>query len=197
MKESKKLSRAARAEADPLLRAELEAAAERTTMLDRWKHKNEGTPETHEKASRQRQGTIARLYEQGTIDADQLGWAAEIAAAAEEIERDVSIRPMAYEPRIDCAHGTDGLLIEGLYRVRRSVAYTHWRSKLPAPKRMVLDVVATEQVSLRVSAERCGVHRRLVKREVIRALNAWPAAVAFAESRVGDDELAVIRAHLE
>lgn len=196
MKESKRLSRAARAEADPILRGELAMTAERVAMLDRWKHKNEGTPETHEKASRQRQGTIARLFENGTVDADQLGWAAEIAAAAEEMERDVTIRPMNYEPRIDCGHSTDGLLIEGLHRVRRSVAYTHWRSKLPSPKRMVLDVLAFEQVSLTRSAERCGVHKRLVKRAVIDALDRWPGALDHAARRVDDDDLAVMRAHL-
>ncbi len=196
MNEAKKLSRAARAEADPLLRRELEATAARLVMLDRWKHKNEGTPETHDKASRQRQGTIARLFELGTIDADQLGWAAEIAAAAEEIERDVVIRPMTYEPRIDCAHSTDGLLIEGLHRVRRSVAYTHWRGRLPMPKRMVLDVLSIEQLSLTVSAERHNVHRRVVKRAVIRALNGWPASLEFAENRVDVSELAVLRALL-
>jgi hypothetical protein len=48
-------------------------------LVQRWKHKNEGTPETHEQASRRNQGALASLYKNGSIDAEQLASAVEIA----------------------------------------------------------------------------------------------------------------------
>jgi hypothetical protein len=57
----------------------------RAELVQRWKHKNEGTPETHEQASRRNQGALASLYKNGSIDAEQLASAVEIALVAERI----------------------------------------------------------------------------------------------------------------
>lgn len=74
---------------------------ERAELLDRWGHKNDGTPETHEHASRRNQGALVRLYQTGAIDADQLASAVEIATVAERIGADVAVRTASLETRVD------------------------------------------------------------------------------------------------
>ena len=48
-------------------------------------HKQNGTPETHARASRLRQGALARLFEAGHLTIDQLASAQSIRITAERI----------------------------------------------------------------------------------------------------------------
>lgn len=81
---------------------------ERVQLRERWSHKAQGTPETHEHAeqARQRPGSVARLCATGAIDADQLAAPDEIIQAYRTIIAGVTIKTASLEARIDGgAHG--------------------------------------------------------------------------------------------
>lgn len=176
---------------------EREMQANRLVSLAAWSHKNDGTPETHAHASRTRQGPLARLHLSGAISADQLAWATEIAMAAESIERDVEVRIVSYEPRIDNSASARNVLVErSILRVRREVAYTIWRDWLPHPKRLVLDMIVGDPLSFSTAAKRYGIHKRKTRKLLIDAIDRWPDAMEVAEDQVDDATLAAARAGL-
>jgi len=168
---------------------EAKARRERAKTLADWSHKNEGTPETHANAAKTKQGALARLFESGAIDREQLEYAAEISSVAEAIERDVSVRTASLEARVDSS-GTHGVaLIEGVRWVRLQMAYTRWRIMLPMPKRLVLDMIVGEPIGYRVAARRYGVHNRKAKRYLIGAIDRWPECVEWACKQVDRDDI--------
>ncbi|HXH52555.1 MAG TPA: hypothetical protein VNH53_03875 [Sphingomicrobium sp.] len=177
------------------------AAAERALrranakIRQQWKHKNEGTPETHEHASRRNQGALARLYKSGAINAEQLAAAVEIAAVVERIGADVSVRTASLETRVDVDRHGDGSFYERLGQVRREIAYSRWREQVRAmgPIAAVLDMVAGEPAGFTVVARRYGMHNRRAKRLLIDALDLWPALLWAARREV--DEKALDQAH--
>jgi hypothetical protein len=146
----------------------------RAQLLANWKHKNEGTPETHERASRRNQGALAALYKSGSIDAEQLCSAEEIASIAELIGADVAVRTASLETRVDIgSRPYQALHDEKIKKVRREMAYTEWRSLLPHPA-PVLDMLVGEPIGFTVVAERYRMHNRRAKRLLIQALDLWP-----------------------
>jgi hypothetical protein len=163
----------------------------RAELVDRWKHKNEGTPETHEQASRRNQGALVQLYKSGTLDAEQLAAAVEIALVAERIGRDVAVRSASLETRVDNGGG-DGGFFERLGQVRREVAYTEWRQQLPCPA-PVLDMLVGEPVGFTVVAKRYRMHNRRARRLLLHALDLWPEVLGRAFKQVDERDLA--RAH--
>lgn len=163
--------------------------AKRARMLDRWSHKREGTPETHEHASRQRQGPLARLCQQGYIDADQLAWAMEIAAVAESIERDVAVKCSSYEMRVDHQGSAKDVLAEGVHWVRMQVAYSWWRDRIPQPRRAVLDMLVGEPASYSTIARTYRMGKKRARKILIAAIDLWPQAVDTAELEVDRDSL--------
>jgi hypothetical protein len=91
----------------------------RVELISDWKHKNEGTHETHEHASQasplppgtfgsRASGTVARLCKTGVISAEQLGSAVEIAQVVERIRADVTVRTASLETRVDVTRIGDG-----------------------------------------------------------------------------------------
>lgn len=181
----------ARAFAEPVLKAENEMRRGRALALAAFDHKNEGTPETHAHAARTRQGALARLFESGAIDKDQLAWACEIAMVAEGIERDVAVRVVSYEPRIDHeTHGGIVLALEGVMRVRREMAYGRWRRMLPMPKRLVLDMIVGEPIGFSMAARRYGIRHQRAKSILIAAIDRWPDCIEWACKRVDADDVA-------
>lgn len=165
---------------------------ERRRIAENWKHKREGTPETHDRAARTRQGALARLHASGAISADQLAWAHEIAAIAELIMADANIRTASLETRIDVSrHGH--AFFEALGRVRREVAYTAWRHELGRCAALVLDMIVGD-IGVASAACRHRVHKRLAKRVLIDALDLWPMVLADAFKSVTETELTI--AHL-
>lgn len=154
----------------------------------RWKHKNEGTPETHEKASHRNQGALARLYKSGAIDSEQLASAAEIAAVAERIAADVAVKTASLETRVDRGpRGFDALHDERIGRVRREMAYTRWRAQLrtPAP---VLDMVV-DDCGIAAAAVRHRLHVRKVRRLLLEALDLWPEILGEVCRAIDDKDL--------
>lgn len=159
-----------------------------------WSHKNEGTAQTHERAARMTQGPLARLYMAGDLTADQLAWAVEIGETAELIERDVAVRVVSYEPRIDCQASGRDVLVEGIHRVRCEWAYSHWRAELPHPTRAVLDMLVGEPVAFSTIAQRYRIHKRKARRLLIAAIDRWPVWMEIAEEEI--DAATVAAAHM-
>lgn len=168
--------------------AERALRKERAELVARWKHKNDGTPETHEKASRRKQGALARLYESGAIELEQLIAAQEIAEAAERIAAGVMVKTASLETRVDATRRGDGAFFETLTRVRHEVAYTRWRAALPAPA-PVLDMIVGEPIGFSIVAMRYGMHHRRAKRLLIEALDLWPRILHDAVRAIDQERL--------
>jgi len=167
----------------------------RAELLPNWKHKNEGTPETHEHASRRNQGALVRLYQNGTIDSEQLASAVEIAQVVERIGRDVAVKTASLETRIDVTRIGDGGFFERLGQVRREYAYTQWRQLLPLPA-AVLDMVAGEPVGFTIVARRYRMHNRKAKQLLLDALDLWPEILGDAFKAIDERDLAAAHARL-
>lgn len=169
----------------------------RRETIDRFDHANYlGTPETMAHASRTRQGALARLYEAGGIDAEQLAAAMEIAQVAEQIERDVEVRTASFETRVDNSGAGYDPLIEGIKRVRHHMAYTAWRDGLPHPKRAILDMILGEPIPFSTAARRYRMGKARAKKLLIDALDAWPGYVSAASKEVDAASLAAFYAGL-
>lgn len=175
---------------------ENELARRRLIAAARWSHKNEGTAETHDHASRTHQGALARLHLAGQISIDELAWAVEIAMVAESIERDVAVRVISYEPRIDCSASAKNSMVEGIARVRREVAYTYWRERIPQPKRAILDMIVGEPKAFSAVAREYRMGKGRARQLLIDAINLWPGAMDRAEKDVDDATLAAAYAGL-
>lgn len=167
----------------------------RAELLERWKHKNEGTPETHDQASRRNQGALVRLYQSGAIDSEQLASAAEIAEVASRIAADVNVRTASLETRVDVTRIGDGGFFERLGQVRREFAYTEWRQLLPAPA-PVLDMLVGDPVGFTIIAARYRIHNRKAKRLLLEALDLWPHVLGRACKSIDDKALAAAHARL-
>lgn len=161
--------------------------------IKNWDHKRAGTVETHDHAARTHQGALAQLHANGTIDNDQLEWAAEIANVYRSIESDVGIAISSMEARIDEGRRTTGS-VEGIRRVRLHYAYTIWREALPAPRQMILDMIVGDAVGYSVAAKRYGVHNRKAKRLLLDALSEWPTSLTQAYRSVKSEDLELANA---
>lgn len=158
-------------------------------------HKNEGTVETHGKASAVRQGALARLYQSGAIDADQLAWAQEIAQVHDRIAREVDIRTISLETRIDGGGGGEAAFWESLATVRREIAYTRWRGELPHPAAPILAMIVGD-IGVTIAARRHGMGVKRAKALLIGALDLWPEMLADARRACDAADLAAMQAGL-
>jgi len=165
-----------------------------------WRHKANGTVQTHARAAQARQGALARLYRSGAIDVHQLGAALEIASVHEKICRGVSVRTASLETRIDCGRADDAGFFEALGAVRWEMAYTRWRGDLPVRLgtgaagpilAMVCDDIGVER-----AAREWRMHRRTARRLLIDALDHWPDCLFWARDEVSDEDLERMHARL-
>lgn len=175
-------------------RAERGFRKDRAELLDRWDHKNDGTPETHEHASRRNQGALVRLYLSEAIDAEQLASAVEIATVAERIGADVAVKTASLETRVDVTRMGDGTFYEKLAQVRREVAYTRWRSEVRGPIAPILDMIVGEPVGFTVIAKRYRMHNRRAKRLLLDALDLWPRIFGEVRKEIDPATLAAAQA---
>lgn len=146
---------------------------ERVQLRERWSHKAQGTPETHEHAARARQrpGSLARLYVTGAIDADQLAAADEIAAAYRSITAGVAIKTASLEARIDGgAHGRAEA--QALGAVYADFAYDWWRSAIGNSAEALLAIIVHD-VGLTIVARRYGLSMPRARRMLTEALDLW------------------------
>lgn len=149
-----------------------------------WSHKAYGTPETWDRSLRTHDDALIQLHRNGTLDKDQLEWAAQIANVYRSLEADVGIKVASLEARVDQSRG-GGRAAEGVLRVRMHLAYGYWRDMLPMPKQLVLDMIVGDAIGFTVAAKRYRVHNRKARRELIAAIDRWPRCVAAAFSLVG------------
>ena len=159
-----------------------------------WRHKREGTPETHAQAARTVQGALSRLYMAGAIDADQLACSAQIARVHAQIVRDVVPATTSLETRIDQSRSGDGVFYEALGRVRAEVAYSAWRASLPKPG--VVLAMITEDLGVSVAARQFGMRSAKAKLLLVDALDRWPGAIDAARREVDAADLAAAQAGL-
>jgi hypothetical protein len=134
-------------------------------------HKRNGTPETHARAARVRQGALARLYESGAIDANQLAAAVSIAAVHARITGDVMIGTVSYETRVDTSQRYEELVFEKLGAVRAEVTYTRWRQAIADPAVVLAMVI--DDIGVNEAARRFGMRRERAKQLLARALDLW------------------------
>lgn len=85
--------------------------------------------------------SLVRLHRTGRFDNAQYEAAVRITQVAERIERSVAVRCASLEARVDNSGSARNLLIERLAQVRDEVAYTRWRTMLPVPRRMIIDML--------------------------------------------------------
>lgn len=164
-------------------RARLVAAAQaEQSLAARWSHK-QGTPETLEHAANTHTGALAQLHANGTINAEELEWVAQIANVHRSIESDVAVAVASLEARVDQSVRAGGVG-ERIHRVRMHHAYGIWRAMLPTPKALVLDMTVGDAIGYSVAATRHRVHKRKAKRLLLQAIQRWPMSVAAAFSAI-------------
>ena len=163
-------------------------------LPDRFGHRREGTLQTLDKASRVQQGALARMFVSGHLSADQLAFAAEIKVIAERIGRDVAIGTVSLETRVDCGGSGRGTCEESLGRVRREVAYSHWRADLDRPEAVLAMIV--DDIAVRPAAQRFRMRDAKIRKLLTGALDAWPNYCREARARVDALDLAIAQARL-
>lgn len=163
---------------------------ERAALQRDWGHKQNGTPETHQKAIRTQQGALARLFQSGAIDVDQLSIAVEIRAIFDRIGRDVSCGSSSLETKVDQSRSGDGAFHERLGAVRAEVAYGRWRACLKEPG-PVLAMIA-EDVGCSVAASRYRMRNERARALLIEALDMWPAIIGTVVKQIDRCELASV-----
>lgn len=175
-----------------LARAERSLRLENLRTAKDWAHKVNGTPETHAKASRVRQGALARLYETGSIDANQLAAAASIAVVHARITSDVTIGTVSYETRVDTSQYFGGACFEKLGAVRAEVTYTRWRQEIADPAVVLAMVI--DDIGVNEAARRFGMRKDRAKELLTRALDLWSSVNDDACRDVDDATLAAAHA---
>lgn len=167
---------------------------EQADLSKKYGHKRHGTPETHAHAARVVQGALARLYQSGAINADQLAWSVEIAQVHAQITADTSLRCCSLEMRVDRGRGQDGTFFEKLGAVRAEIAYSAWRARLKRPQPVLAMII--EDMGIAAAARRYGLHHRTARRLLIEALDQWGESYLAAARQVDARDLAAMQAGL-
>jgi hypothetical protein len=186
-------------------------------------HKRNGTAATHAGAVQVRQGALARLHHSGTLSADQLAWALEIAAEHERIDAEVGMASMKWGVRVDIGSQSNRAF-ESLGRVRRAQAYKRWWSGLidlcrefVGTRHVVADndgtadlpcVTASAQAAAQVlamivddlgvtwAAKRLRIGMRKMRKILEEALNLWPKVLRDARNEIAEDDLIAVQVML-
>lgn len=163
-------------------RSRVEVAA----LNARWSHK-QGTPETLERIesvpSRRRQSPLMRMYQNGKISLEELAAAEQIADVIEMRERAVAPKTAMLEARVDCSGAGKDVLVEGLRRIRYEVAFSIWRDKIPVPKRMIMDMIQTNQ-SYTQQAQKYGLNWRTARKRLLTSLQLWIQLIEETQKNV-------------
>jgi hypothetical protein len=171
-------------------------ADERRRVEEYWGTNGNATAQTREHAHRTQQGAIARMFEAGHINGDELEWAAEIAEVADLIMRDVSLASASWETRVDCNGTSKDKLLEGVRRVRLEMAYGWWRDRISEPKTAILAMLTGETEAYSTVAARHRMGKKRARKLLISAIDLWPEAVEWAEKRVDREDIDQAHARL-
>lgn len=157
-------------------------------------HKVHGTVETLQKASRTRQGAMARLFQDGHLTADQLAFSQAIRGVVERIGADVAIGTVSLETRVDGGRRSDGSFFERLGQVRSEVAYGRWRQALgPASAAIVLEMIV-QDVSPNSAGRIYGKRPATCRTLLVSALNHWGDCIGVACSEIDEATLLAAQA---
>lgn len=146
---------------------------ESVALRERWSHKAEGTPETHEKhaIASTREGCLARLHRSGAIDAHQLAAAERINAAHQLMIADVAVRTAKLERR-GSGGGADAASAERLGAVILERNYTAWRAAAGPHVAMLLAIIV-DDMALTAAARRWRLSDRRARRVLTDSLDRW------------------------
>ena len=146
---------------------------ERVQLRERWSHKAQGTPETHEHAQlvASREGCLARLHKTGAIDAHQLAAAEQISTAHERVVADVAVRTAKLEPR-GSGGGPNAASAEKIGAIILDRAYSEWREAV-APHAAMLLAIIIDDMSLTNAAVRWRMSKRRARAVLVVALDRW------------------------
>ncbi|MBX3595222.1 hypothetical protein [Sphingomonas sp.] len=109
--------------------------------------------------------------------------AEQIAAIAERIRADASVRTMSLETRVDRKPMFDARIRESLALVHAEIAYGRWRASLGVFTAPVLERSSMTGVSIVAKRYRLGVNR--ARRLLIDALDSWLSMLRDAQRSVG------------
>lgn len=132
--------------------------------------------------------SLTRLCARGVIDKDQLGAAQEVAMIVERIQREVGTASGGLAEQVDCSGSRYTHGEETLHRVCMERAYDKWRGLLPAPKRMVLDMV-THDNQLAAIARRHNTNWRKAIKVLRAALDEWPRCKSEAFDGITQEDV--------
>jgi hypothetical protein len=156
-------------------------------------HKVHGTVETHAKAARIRQGSLALMFEKGQITINQLAASQQIRVVVERIGLDVKIGSVSLEARVDESRSGSGSFFESLGAVRAEVAYNAWRKALGDRVGIVLLMIVDDiAFSSAARLHRMGPPR--ARRILIDALDAWSKYMGDACNKVDEATLLAAQA---
>lgn len=156
--------------------------------------RDQGTPETAQKAKAVKQGALARMFQLGHLSSDELAFSQEIRQVVDRLARDVTIGSVSLETRVDHSRSGTGAFFESLGAVRAEVAYTSWRGAIEEPKLVLAMIV--DDVSWRTAAARFNIGPPRAKRLLLSALNAWPLYCRDAREQICEADLLAAQAGL-
>lgn len=87
--------------------------------------------------------SLVRMFNNGQLTQEQLLAGETIMLIVERITRGVAISSGKLEARVDCTRG--GAEDEHIRLVRDEIAYSRWRTRLPMPRRLVIDMLTLPQ----------------------------------------------------
>ncbi len=145
---------------------------------------------------RQTRSALTHMNERGSLSDEQLLSAREIALIAEYLQRSVESRCASMEARVDCSGSANGALNESLRMMRLEGAYSEWRTGLPLPRRMVIDMVL-EDNDMRGIAKRYGKSWHRTARQMLKdELDRWPALAKKYHASIRHDDKIIAHARL-
>lgn len=151
----------------------VDGVEEHVQLRERWSHKNQGTPETHERAAAEarREGALARLVATGAIDAHQLAAAQEINEAYAAITAEVTVRVARLEPR-GSGGGPNAASAAPIAAVIRERAYQRWRDDVGVHGPMLLAIIV-DDMAITSAARRWRLSNRRARAVLVAALDRW------------------------
>lgn len=155
------------------------------------------TLETWERNVRRKGSPLDRMLRLGKITQDEHNAACEIASIVEMIESDVQPRTSSFEMPVDNPASGRNVLVEGLLRVRLEVAYRAWSKTLPVPRRMIIDMIVSDNVPYVRLARRYRMHWRTARKRLLTALRIWPGFVSVARAEIDRERLDEIHEQIE
>lgn len=139
--------------------------------------------------------SLVRMHAHGQLTDEQFVSCEIIIRVAEQIGRNASLRGASMEARVDCSRSGSDALLERIEVVRDEMAYTRWRSRLPMPRRMILDMLLVDR-PLAATARRYHVGWPKARRQFLIALDEFSRIREAMRRQVDEDDLSAAHSRL-